>query len=85
MAEEQALGETYEIRLQGHLDAHRAQHFEGMTLRLLPNGETLLTGPVADQAALHGMLARIRDMGVVLLEVRRVRMMREARCVKRDA
>ncbi|MBN1920006.1 MAG: hypothetical protein JW892_02075 [Anaerolineae bacterium] len=61
----------YEIRFQGHLDQQRAQHFAGLTIMLLTNGETLLSGPIADQAALHGILARIRDLGVVLLEVKR--------------
>lgn len=62
--------EQYVIRLQGHLDERRWRYFEGWMITLLPGGETLLTGPVADQAALHGILNRIRDMGVKLLEVR---------------
>jgi hypothetical protein len=69
MTEEQPLEMVYEIRLQGHLDERRAQQFEGLTLTLLPTGETVLTGPVVDQPALHGILARIRDMGVQLLGV----------------
>jgi len=60
----------YEIRLRGHLDERRAQRFEGLTMALLPSGETLLSGPVVDQSALHGILSRIRDMGVPLVYVR---------------
>ncbi len=68
MTGDEVLEAYYEIRLQGHLDAQR---FTGLSVRLLPNGETLLSGPVVDQAALHGILARIRDLGIVLLEVKR--------------
>jgi hypothetical protein len=60
----------YEIRLEGHLDQRRIERFEGLAAMLLPSGETLLTGPVMDQAALHGILSRIRDMGIPLVEVR---------------
>ena len=63
---------VYEIRLRGHLDERRAWQFEGLTMTLLPEGETLLCGPLLDQAALHGILSRIRDMGVPLIYVRRV-------------
>jgi hypothetical protein len=60
----------YEIRLKGHLDDRRINSFEGFKAVLLPDGETLLTGPIADQAALHGILGRIRDMNIPLLEIR---------------
>ncbi|MCU0523106.1 MAG: hypothetical protein MUF84_20765 [Anaerolineae bacterium] len=60
----------YTIRVQGHLDNRRVSRFEGFTATLLPDGETLLMGPVADQAALHGILNSIRDMGIPLMEVR---------------
>jgi hypothetical protein len=63
---------VYEIRLHGHLDARRARQFEGLTMTLLPKGDTLLCGPVIDQAGLHGILNRIRDMGVSLVYVRQV-------------
>ena len=63
---------VYEIRLHGHLDERRARQFVGLTTTLLPEGETLLRGPVIDQAALHGILNRIRDMGVSLVYVRQV-------------
>ena len=58
--------EIFEIRLQGHLDTRRASWFEGMTITLTEDGDTLLTGPVADQAALHGLLKKIRDLGLPL-------------------
>jgi ABC-type multidrug transport system ATPase subunit len=61
--------EFYRIRVKGHLDGRRAAWFEGMSLHLTDRGETVMTGPVADQAALHGLLARVRDLGVPLLEV----------------
>ena len=62
----------YEIRLKGHLDNRWAAWFGGLTITLEDNGETLLTGPVADQAALHGLLRKVRDLGVPLLSVIRV-------------
>jgi hypothetical protein len=63
---------VYEIRFQGHLDLRRARMFEGLEMVREPGGETLLRGPVLDQAALHGILNRIRDLGVPLLSVRRL-------------
>lgn len=62
--------EIYEIRFRGHLDVRRAQMFEGLEMLREPDGETVLTGPVIDQAALHGILSRIRDLGVPLLSVK---------------
>ena len=64
--------QMYEIRFKGHLDVRRAQMFEGLEMVQGPDGETVLTGPVIDQAALHGILNRIRDLGVPLLSVRRL-------------
>jgi hypothetical protein len=64
--------QVYEIRFKGHLSAYRAQIFEGLEMVQGPGGETVLTGPVIDQAALHGILNRIRDLGVPLLSVRRL-------------
>lgn len=61
----------YVIRLEGHLDARRWHDFDGLTVSWLPDGETLLAGHVADQAALHGILTRIGDMGLTLLEVKK--------------
>ena len=59
----------YEIRIKGHLDNRWADWFEGLTITALDNGETLLTGPVVDQAALHGLLRKVRDLGMPLLSV----------------
>jgi hypothetical protein len=64
--------ELYEIRLKGHLDDRWADRFESMTITLAENGQTLLTGPVLDQAALHGLLKKIRDLGLPLISVNRV-------------
>jgi hypothetical protein len=61
--------QVYEIRFRGHLDRSRAQMFEGLEMAQEPGGETILIGPVADQAALHGVLSRIRDLGLPLLSV----------------
>jgi hypothetical protein len=64
---------VYEVRLKGRLDAAWANYwFEGFAVVPLPNGESLLTGQVADQSALLGLLARMRDLGLPLLSVRRV-------------
>ena len=62
----------YEIRLKGHLDDRWADWFEGLTITRETNGETLLAGPVADQAALHGLLKKVRDLGATLISVRQV-------------
>jgi hypothetical protein len=59
----------YEIRIEGHLDDRWAERFDGLTLTREDNGVTLLTGPVVDQAALHGVLRAVRDLGVRLLSV----------------
>ena len=61
--------QCYEIRLKGHLDDRWAEWFEGLTITLEDNGDTLLTGPVIDQAALHGLLKKVRDLGLPLLSV----------------
>ena len=63
----------YQIRLKGHLGEHWAEWFEGMTITLADNGETLLTGYVVDQAALHGLLKQVRDLGMPLLSIERVK------------
>ena len=59
----------YKIRLKGHLGRHWTDWFDGLTITLEDNGETLLTGPLADQAALHGLLKKVRDLGMPLLSV----------------
>ena len=61
--------QMYQIRLKGHLDPRHEEWFDGFTMTLRPNGETILTGQVADQAALYGLLFRIRDLGIPLLSV----------------
>ncbi|MBZ0277650.1 MAG: hypothetical protein K8I60_16000 [Anaerolineae bacterium] len=62
----------YEIRIKGHLDDRRAGWFEGLTITRESNGATRLTGTVADQAALHGLLRKVRDLGMPLLSVNRI-------------
>jgi hypothetical protein len=75
MSETQSLPEShdesghYEIRLKGHLDDWRADWFEGLTITLEEDGNTLLIGLLIDQAALHGLIKRIRDLGMPLLSV----------------
>ncbi len=59
----------YEIRLKGHLDDRWARRFGDVTITLEDNGNTLLTCPVIDQAALHGLLKKVRDLGMPLLSV----------------
>jgi hypothetical protein len=59
----------YEIRIKGHLDAQWMTWFDGLTITLEENGETLLSGHVADQAALHGLLKKVRDLGMPLVSV----------------
>lgn len=61
--------EYYEIRVRGQLDSHCSAWFEGLTLTPLENGETLIAGPIQDQAALHGILAKIRNLDLHLLSV----------------
>ena len=65
--------EFYQIRIKGHLENRWANWFEGLTITALDNGETLLTGMVVDQAALHGLLRKVRDVAMPLLSVTRVR------------
>ena len=62
----------YQIRVQGHLDGDWLAWFDGLALSNLANGEMLLAGDLPDQAALHGVLARVRDLGLPLLAVSRV-------------
>jgi hypothetical protein len=64
---------VYQIRIKGHLGREWADWFEGLTIALEDNGETLLTGSVVDQAALHGLLKKVRDLGMPLISVNRVK------------
>jgi hypothetical protein len=59
----------YQIRLEGHLDHQWTKWFDGLTLTHEENGDTILTGPVVDQAALHGLLRKVRDLGIPLLSI----------------
>jgi hypothetical protein len=69
--EDRAGAERYEIRLAGHLDARWAAWFDGLTVGQQGDGTTLISGPIADQAALHGLLQRVRDLGLPLVSVTR--------------
>ncbi len=60
---------TYQVRIKGHLGPEWADWFGGLEITLENNGDTLLTGLVADQAALHGLLRRVRDLGMPLVSV----------------
>ena len=60
------------MRIAGHLPTQWADRFEGLTITLEDDGNTLLTGPVTDQAALHGLLKKVRDLGMILVSVKRV-------------
>jgi hypothetical protein len=60
---------VYQIRIKGQLDSQWTEWFEGLTITLDESGDTLLTGPVVDQAALHGLLKKVRDLGMPLISV----------------
>ena len=69
ICDEEAL---YQIKVRGHLDPSWSCWLHGLTIEPQDQGETLLTGPVRDQAALHGLLNKIRDLGLLLLSVERI-------------
>ncbi len=62
----------YTIRVEGHLAEHWSEWFAGLTLTHTDTGDTLLTGPVVDQAALHGLLAKIRDLNLTLVALEQI-------------
>jgi hypothetical protein len=63
----------YQIRIEGHLGDQWTDWFDGLIITLVDNGDTLLTGPVVDQAALHGLLKKVRELGIPLISVNRVK------------
>ncbi len=63
---------VYELRVEGHLDQHWSAWFGGLTLTCDEDGSTSLCGPVTDQGELHGLLTKVRDLGVTLLSVRSI-------------
>ena len=67
------VGESYEIRVKGHLDVRWADWFDGLTLTRESDGTTVLRGSVVDQAALYGLLGKVRDLGLPLIAVNRRR------------
>ena len=60
---------VYQIRVRSHLGSDWTDWFEGLTITLEEDGDTLLTGPVVDQAALHGLLKKVRDLGIFLVSI----------------
>ena len=65
--------DVYQIRIKGHLGRQWTEWFGGLAITLEADGDTLLTGPVVDQAALHGLLKKVRDLGMPLISVNRVK------------
>ena len=61
--------QTYAVRIKGHLESRWADWFEGLTVRQEEEGVTLVTGPMLDQAALHGLMRKVRDLGLTLLSI----------------
>ncbi|MFL5587823.1 MAG: hypothetical protein ACJ8DI_09215 [Ktedonobacteraceae bacterium] len=69
MESEHVRQEVYQIVVKGHLDSEWSEWFDGLTITQVDNGETILSGPVVDQTALHGVLIKIRDLGLPLLSL----------------
>jgi hypothetical protein len=63
---------TYQVRIEGQLDGNWSAWLGGLAMTYAESGETILTGPVEDQAALHGILTRLRDLGLTIVSVNRV-------------
>lgn len=70
---ETELTTIYQIRLEGHLDQKWGEWFSGLTITLEESGETLLTGAIIDQSALHGLLKKVRNLGMPLVSVVRIK------------
>jgi hypothetical protein len=64
--------DIYQVRVKGHLDDSWSEWFDGLTISNDENGTTMLTGAITDQAALHGLIAKVRNLGLTLLLVERV-------------
>lgn len=65
------MSDTYELRVQGHLDDRWSEWLGGLDVQCQEDGTTVLVGPVVDQAALHGLIKKVRDLGLPLLSVKR--------------
>ena len=78
MESEHIRPEVYQITILGHLDSTWSEWFDGLTIMLVDSGETILTGPIVDQTALHGVLIKIRDLGLPLLGLSRIEPERES-------
>lgn len=63
---------VYQIRIKGHLDSRWSDWLEQMDITQAANGETILTGPIVDQAALHGVITKVRDLGLPLISIEQV-------------
>lgn len=72
MESEHVRHEIYQIVVKGHLESEWSDWFDGLTITLVDNGDSILTGPLADQTALHGVLIKIRDLGLPLLSLTRI-------------
>ncbi len=72
--------DIYRITIKGHLDSEWSDWFDGLTITPVDTGETILSGPVVDQTALHGVLIKIRDLGLPLLSLARIETGRENEC-----
>jgi len=77
MESEHVRQEVYCITIKGHLDSEWSDWFDGLNITMVDNGETILSGPIVDQTALHGVLIKIRDLGLPLLSLMRTETGRE--------
>ena len=68
---------SYEVRVKGHLDGRWSEWFDGLTISNVENGDALLSGEIVDQSALHGVLNKVRDLGLPLMAVSRIESMPE--------